>query len=102
MKLLNDMLKIDRLSIWGLPDNKIGVCFENFSYIKDSDFLIGKFGSGRTFEDAVRDYAQQISGRTLVANPSSSSRKEITVLLMEDEKWLNCYDTIYGEGEKLI
>jgi len=85
MKLLKDMLKIDRLEVWELPDNKIGVCFENFAYIKDGGFLIGEFGNGRTFEDAVRDYAQKISGRTLVANPSSSNRKEITVLFIEED-----------------
>lgn len=83
MKLLEDLIKIDHLEVWKLPDNEVGVCFKNFAYIKDGDFLIGKFGSGKTLEDAVRDYAREISGRTLVADPTSSSRKEIAVLLIE-------------------
>ena len=85
MKLLKDMIKIDHLNIWEVSDNKIGVCFENFAEIKEGYFLKTVWGEGTTLEDAVRDYARQISGRTLVANPSSSSRKEITVLLMEGE-----------------
>ena len=100
MKLLKDMIKIDILNIFELSDNNIGVCFEHFAEMKEGNFLITVKGEGTTLEDAVRDYARKISGRTLVANPTSSNRKEITVLLVEDEKWLNCYNTIYGEGEE--
>lgn len=99
MKLLKDMIKIDTLNIFESSDDNIGVCFKHFTEIKEGNFLITVTGGGTTLEDAVRDYARKISGRTLVANPTSNSRKEITVLLIEDEKWLNCYDTIYGEGE---
>ena len=85
MKLLKDMIKIDNLIIWELPDSKIGVRFEHFAEIKEGDFLIGEFGKGITLENAVRDYARKISGRTLIANPTSSNRKEITILLAGEE-----------------
>ena len=85
MKLLKDMIKIDALNIFELSDNEVGVCFEHFAEMKEGNFLITVKGEGATLEDAVRDYAQKISGRTLVANPTSSSRKEIVILLIEDE-----------------
>ena len=85
MKLLRDMIKIDTLNISELSDNNIGVCFEHFAEMKEGNFLITVKGEGKSLEDAVRDYARKISGRTLVANPTSSSRKEIVILLVEDE-----------------
>lgn len=79
-KLLNDMLKIDDINIWDLPNNEIGLCFKNFSYTKDGYFLKGEFGVGRTFEEALRDYSRIISGKTLVSNPDGKNRKEIKIL----------------------
>lgn len=79
MKLLNDMLKIDDIIIWDLPNNEIGLRFENYSYTKDDCFLIGEFGRGRTFEEALKDYSRIISGKTLVSNPDGKNRKEIKV-----------------------
>ena len=84
MKLLNDMLKIDDIRIWDLPDDKIGLCFENFSYTKDGNFLIGEFGRGRTFEEALKDYSRIISGKTLVSHPDGENRKEIKILTIGD------------------
>lgn len=82
MKLLNDMLNIDDIKIWNLPKNEIGLCFENYSYTKDDCFLIGEFGSGRTFEEALKDYSRKISGKTLVSN--GKDRKEIKILTVGD------------------
>jgi len=78
MKLLNDMLNIDNIKIWSLPKDQIGLCFENFSYTKDDCFLIGEYGRGATFEEALKDYARRISGKTLVSN--GKDRKEIKIL----------------------
>lgn len=47
--------------------------------IKDSGCLIGVHGNGPSVEEAILDYAKAISGRILVINALTRSRKEIQV-----------------------
>ena len=41
--------------------------------------LIGLFGNGRTPEEAIRNYAREISLRTLIIDAMTEHRREITV-----------------------
>ena len=56
------------------------VCFEN-CYIKDGGFLIGNFGRGKTFGEAVDDYCRQISGKTLIFDYPNGKRETIKILM---------------------
>ena len=47
--------------------------------ILERSLLIGKCGNGETVEDAIRDYASQISGELLVKNAHTKERQEIRV-----------------------
>lgn len=52
-------------------------------------FLLGTFGDGSTPEEAIKDYALQISRATLVINANGNGRREIDVPILED-KQPNC------------
>lgn len=45
--------------------------------VKDGHCLIGEFGDGATIEESIANYALQISGKLLVVDAMSSSRREI-------------------------
>ena len=47
--------------------------------VSQGNFLCGTFGDGPSEEDAVRDYAKQISGKLLVINAMEPERREIPV-----------------------
>lgn len=70
---------IDRhLEVWSVGDD-ICVSYENCE-VKGYGVLISEYGVGSTFESACEDYLRKISGKTLVFNACTESRKEITVL----------------------
>lgn len=58
---------------------KIYVHYEN-CYVKDDCFLIGKYGTGNSFEEACEDYLNKISGKTIVFNAHSNNCEEVKVL----------------------
>lgn len=60
-------------------DNKYSVHYRD-SYIKGNGVLYGKYGTGKTFEEACEDYLNIISGETLVFNAFDENRYEVTVL----------------------
>jgi hypothetical protein len=52
--------------------------FENCE-IKEGMILNGEYGSGKTMVEAIKDYAQKISGKLIVLNAYGKGRKEIYV-----------------------
>ena len=60
------------------PSKKFYAKFPRCEILKRS-LLIGKFGDGETVEDAIRDYAKQISEELLVKNAHTKERQEIRV-----------------------
>lgn len=68
-----------RLEVWKIPNGDVAVSYQGAG-VKSNDFLIFVFGRGSTFEDACKDYLSKISGKTLVFNAFSESRKEVIVL----------------------
>ena len=59
-------------------DNKYYAMFVDCD-VKDGGCLVGMFGNGATPEDAVREYAESISNKTIVYKALSEERKEIRV-----------------------
>lgn len=51
-------------------------------YVDDEGVLIGKWGGGKTIEEAARDYLNKIKNQTLV-NDSGKNRREIKFVVME-------------------
>lgn len=51
----------------------------NHSEVKDGRFLIGTFGNGYTLDEALRNYASEISLKTIVINSYGENRREIEV-----------------------
>jgi hypothetical protein len=49
------------------------------SDIKEGSCLIGKFGDGETEQEAIRNYAKEISGQLLVIGAFSNNRRNIQV-----------------------
>ena len=62
-------------------DPKLPRCYAHFklSDIKDGSCLIGKYGDGETEQEAIRNYAKEISGKLLVIGAFSSDRRNIQV-----------------------
>ena len=60
------------------PSMKFYAKFPRCEILKRS-LLIGKSGNGETVEDAIKDYASQISGELLVKNAHTKERQEIRV-----------------------
>lgn len=52
--------------------------FKGVEIMKDC-FLVGMFGNGRTPEEAITNYAKEISLQRLVFDPFRKSRREIAV-----------------------
>lgn len=67
------------LEIFVTIQSDYGVCFRH-CYVKDGPVLLGICGFGKTVEEALANYIEQISGKTLVFD-SENDRKEIIVLL---------------------
>ena len=61
-------------------NDNITVCFK-YGYIKDGDILIGNYGRGETFGEAVIDYCRQISGKILVFDYPNGKRETITIFI---------------------
>lgn len=55
------------------------VSFDN-SFLKENGCLVGYFGNGKTIDDAIIDYCELISCRSIVFNPFCEKRKEIQQL----------------------
>ena len=53
------------------------------TYIGKDGALIGRFGYGKTTEEAAKDYLKEIDGERLIIHPSSKSRKEIIFMAGE-------------------
>lgn len=80
--LIDKLLETDKnLSIGKDINGNITVRFE-YGYIKDDGVLIGSFGKGETFEEAVIDYCRQISGKTLVFDYPNSKRETFKILIL--------------------
>jgi hypothetical protein len=69
----------ERLEVWRVPGGEIAVAFQSCE-VKDGYFLISEFGTGSTFNEAVDDYLEKISGKRLVFNACSENRHEVLVL----------------------
>lgn len=54
---------------------RIGVCLE-YCEIKEDGGLLSLQGNGKTWEEAVSDYARQISGKRLVFDAYGKDRAE--------------------------
>lgn len=81
MKASDRLLNLDRLLEVGRDINgKVYVSYKD-GYVKDYPCLIGAAGSGKTFEEACEDYLMQISGKTLVFNPSDKERRKEVIVL---------------------
>ena len=52
---------------------------------KDSGILVGMYGNGKTADEAVQNYAQRISGKTLVVNAMSKERAEYKIPVFKKE-----------------
>lgn len=50
--------------------------------VKDGSTIVGVFGNGATPEEAIENYAPEISGKLLVINAGSPERKEVQVPLL--------------------
>lgn len=72
-------LKGHELEVWKDDSNYICVAYKSCE-VKNGAFLIYEPGRGSTFEEACEDYLQKISGKTLVFDACTASRKEVTVL----------------------
>jgi hypothetical protein len=55
--------------------------YANFDHaeIQQGGFLIGAYGNGNTPEEAIENYARQISGLILIFNAYRDDRKEIRI-----------------------
>ncbi len=74
-RLINTGYHLDVFQWNNGVEKGIGVCFQN-SEIKDGMFLVGEYGRGKTFEEACEDYIHKISGKTIVFDAYTDSRKE--------------------------
>ena len=61
-----------------LQDGRITCSFERCE-IKGTGVLIGKYGNGYTFQEAMKDYANEIQGQILVFDAHTDRRKEFGV-----------------------
>lgn len=78
--MIDKLLRIDEpLRVFKDVNGKICVCYEN-GYVKDGNFLIGQVGRGENFSEAVMDYCNKISGKTLIFD-ISGKRKEVIALI---------------------
>ena len=85
--LIDKLLETEKnLSIGKDINGNITVRFE-YGYIKDDGVLIGSFGKGETFEEAVIDYCRQISGKTLVFDYPNSKRETFKILILGEGIW---------------
>lgn len=50
--------------------------------VSDSNFLIGAYGNGKTPEEAVVNYAEEISGKMIVVDAMSDKRRNIIVPIL--------------------
>ncbi|MCI9543541.1 MAG: hypothetical protein HFE93_05005 [Acutalibacter muris] len=67
------------LEVWQVPSGNIAVAYQDCD-LKEGQFLIAVFGTGKTFEDACEDYMNKLHGKTLVFNAYTDRREEIKVL----------------------
>lgn len=58
------------------------------SEIASKGMLIGKFGNGNTIDEALKDYADELSEETIIFNAYTSSRKEIKSPILVHTKLL--------------
>jgi hypothetical protein len=78
---VNTLTKLGDIHIWNTPDGKIATSFAK-AEIKDGSFLVSDFGVGNTFEEALKNYANKISGKTLVFDAYTDHRREVFVWKM--------------------
>ena len=79
--LVDKLLEIDKDLIIGRDVyGNTTVCFK-YGYIKEGDVLIGSYGRGKTFGEAVIDYCKQISGKILVFEYPKGRRETIKILI---------------------
>lgn len=78
--MIDKLLRIDeKLSVFKDINGKTCVCYER-GFIKDDTFLIGAVGRGKNFDEAVMDYCNKISGKTLIFDVNGE-RKKVIVLI---------------------
>ena len=67
------------LEVWRVGrDGDFCVSYANCE-IKEGIMLVGRFGRGKSFSEAINDYYKQIKGKTLVFN-ASSARFEVRMI----------------------
>lgn len=69
----------EHLEVWRIPSGEIAVSFSGCE-IKDGDFLVSAFGTGKTFEEAADNYMDKISGKRLIFGAYTNHRREVVVL----------------------
>ena len=78
-RLLNTGNHLDVFRWENHNESGIGVSFQDCD-TKDGMFLVGTFGSGKTFEEACEDYIRKISRKTLVFHAYTDHRTEVTII----------------------
>ena len=83
-ELLEMFLKLNKdLVISKITDtNEFTVCYRNCD-IKKGVALVSEYGRGITLKEALLDYANKISGQTLVFDAYSNNRTEVRVLVVK-------------------
>jgi len=66
--------------------NRLHRYYANFQHteVKDGGFLCSAFGNGNTPDEAVADYAREISEKRLVLNAYTPDRKEIDAPILTE------------------
>lgn len=88
IRKLLESLEHKSLEVFLDVNGKICVNYAH-SDVKDGYFLIGVCGRGDTLDEAVADYAKQISGKTLVFNSDIADKEERV-------KVVNLFNTVSG------
>jgi len=85
---MHDLNMVVRERHTGHGDNSLPRFYASFEHSEVSDrcMLIGKYGDGDTPEEAIKDYAKEISEKKLVLNAYRKNRVEIQVPCLLDEE----------------
>lgn len=81
LEVLVNSLPDERIEIGKDVDGNFMVEYQHCD-IKDGPVLRGDPGRGRSIWNAAEDYIKKISGKTLVFNAASASRKEVSIAVL--------------------
>jgi hypothetical protein len=75
------MIVMERDKDFRNSDSRYYAQFEG-AWVKEGGFLAGKFGNGRTPEEAIVDYIPRISEQTIVFGDGTTKRRELKVPIL--------------------